>query len=386
MDKKNNISNDLPVKSVLHITHRGGGGTDTFVFNLISDLRDCGVLSYVLRPTENKTGSISSSQEEHLYKIDFNDEDQFVSILKKLGIRAIHVHHFLGYPLGIVDALITSKNRLGVWIVFTVHDYFSYCPNVNLMHRDGSLCLNYNKQRCERCIPVVPPFAKIAVALSPRERQERYHQFFKTINKVTVPNRDVASRMEKAFPGIDFEIIEHAYKKTIITKNSIPTYKKNFKVVAFIGEISHHKGFNVIKDLANYIKLNKIPLKLAIVGFSYNDKLLSDLGVTITGKYKGDTDALKLIQYVDADSIFVASIWPETYSYTLSLGLSTGLPCFAFDIGAPACRIADLGMSDNLIPIEKIQDPKFICNLLINSRSKAISFENHQTRLMEYYQ
>ena len=112
--------------------------------------------------------------------------------------------------------------------------------------------------------------------------------------------------------------------------------------------------------MANYIKLNKIPLKLAIVGFSYNDKLLSDLGVTITGKYKGDTDALKLIQYVDADSIFVASIWPETYSYTLSLGLSTGLPCFAFDIGAPACRIADLGMSDNLIPIEKIQDPKFI--------------------------
>jgi glycosyltransferase involved in cell wall biosynthesis len=40
------------------------------------------------------------------------------------------------------------------------------------------------------------------------------------------------------------------------------------------------------------------------------------------------------------DIIFIASIWPETFSYTTEEVIKMGLPVASFDIGAPAERIA----------------------------------------------
>jgi glycosyltransferase involved in cell wall biosynthesis len=39
------------------------------------------------------------------------------------------------------------------------------------------------------------------------------------------------------------------------------------------------------------------------------------------------------------DIIFIASIWPETFSYTTEEVMMMGLPVASFDIGAPAERI-----------------------------------------------
>jgi glycosyltransferase involved in cell wall biosynthesis len=37
--------------------------------------------------------------------------------------------------------------------------------------------------------------------------------------------------------------------------------------------------------------------------------------------------------------VLLPAIWPETYSYALTLALRTGLPVAAFDLGAPAERL-----------------------------------------------
>ena len=42
---------------------------------------------------------------------------------------------------------------------------------------------------------------------------------------------------------------------------------------------------------------------------------------------------------VSADLILLPAIWPETYSYALTLALRTGLPVAAFDLGAPGERL-----------------------------------------------
>ena len=44
--------------------------------------------------------------------------------------------------------------------------------------------------------------------------------------------------------------------------------------------------------------------------------------------------------------------WPETYSYTLSLALQAGRPVCAFDIGAIARRLRDIGEDEQLLPLE----------------------------------
>lgn len=59
-----------------------------------------------------------------------------------------------------------------------------------------------------------------------------------------------------------------------------------------------------------------------------------------TGPYE-DKDLLTLIAFEKADIIYFPAQWPETYSYTLSAALSSGLPILAPSFGAFVERLCD---------------------------------------------
>jgi hypothetical protein len=46
----------------------------------------------------------------------------------------------------------------------------------------------------------------------------------------------------------------------------------------------------------------------------------------------------------------LGAVWPETYSYTLSVALRSGLPTWVFDIGAPARRLREAGVG-KILPL-----------------------------------
>jgi hypothetical protein len=76
--------------------------------------------------------------------------------------------------------------------------------------------------------------------------------------------------------------------------------------------------------------------------------------VSISGRYLED-EALGRLKALEPHLIWLPSLWPETYSYTLSLGLLAGRPVCAFDIGAIARRLRELGQDEHLMPLE-LQD------------------------------
>ncbi|MDP4006946.1 glycosyl transferase, partial [Methylobacterium sp. NEAU K] len=119
------------------------------------------------------------------------------------------------------------------------------------------------------------------------------------------------------------------------------------------------KGGLLLQALATDAQDRDLPLRFAVVGFS--DPALAGglarVGVAQTGRYANDDptldrvaraavqiaetghhfeddETLDLLQQVSADLVLLPAIWPETYSYALTLGLRTGLPVVAFDLGA----------------------------------------------------
>ena len=67
----------------------------------------------------------------------------------------------------------------------------------------------------------------------------------------------------------------------------------------------------------------------------------------------------------------VAALWPETYSYTLSIALLAGLPVVAFDIGAIARRIREIrpNAGHGLLPLGIAQHPNLINDRFVEFRS-----------------
>ncbi|MBK8814468.1 MAG: hypothetical protein IPN42_02685 [Methylococcaceae bacterium] len=107
-----------------------------------------------------------------------------------------------------------------------------------------------------------------------------------------------------------------------------------------IGAIGKLKGYEIIKACAKHAKRNALPLQFIVLGYSMNDRVLEETGVEITGKYQ-ESEAPDLLDNLNPHAVWLPSLWPETYSYTLSIALYANLPVFAFDIGAIAERLKE---------------------------------------------
>ena len=120
----------------------------------------------------------------------------------------------------------------------------------------------------------------------------------------------------------------------------LPLSKTNF---AALGAIGAHKGSNVLHDLALDARLRDLPIQYQVVGYTNMPERLASVGVTETGAYGSDQEAMDLLRTLRIDLVLIASIWPETYCYTLSLARAAGVPPVVFDLGAPAERLRARG-------------------------------------------
>jgi glycosyltransferase involved in cell wall biosynthesis len=113
--------------------------------------------------------------------------------------------------------------------------------------------------------------------------------------------------------------------------------------VAVLGGIGLHKGYRALLDLARHAHAASLPLDIVVFGTTIDSGSLRALpNVTITGRYTRDSLPALVSAYGCTVAVFL-SIWPETFSYTLSEALSLGLRPLVFDIGAPAERLRAFG-------------------------------------------
>jgi len=165
-----------------------GGGVSVYLKNLIGQLLKqnldvyflCSGLSYnyfkydtYIRRTKNifgndcKTFEIVNSRvmsPGHFSFHTINDAienremtEVFYEFLKENGpFDVIHFHNLEGIPLGFLK--LTQKFP-STKVYLTLHNYFPFCPQVNLWHREKQNCRNYlDGARCVNCLTYEPPY------------------------------------------------------------------------------------------------------------------------------------------------------------------------------------------------------------------------------------
>jgi len=80
-----------------------------------------------------------------------------------------------------------------------------------------------------------------------------------------------------------------------------------------------------------------------VIGHTDIDSQLKDCGVDITGAYQNEFQAVALLEAMQPDCIFISSIAPETYCYTLDFPIEMKIPPVVFDLGAQSERVKPLG-------------------------------------------
>jgi glycosyltransferase involved in cell wall biosynthesis len=259
--------------------------------------------------------------------------------LLDLGVEHIHIQHTIGVPTAVLDLV----RDLGLPYDYTIHDYYPICPRITLIDETDRYCGEPEPAQCNNCLEKNGAlFGGDPVAI--QQWRQQHGAWLAGARKVIVPHRDVAVRLARYFPDIQFTERRHFETMNLARPIGARYTAGDILRVVVIGMIGVHKGSDVLLGCARDAATRKLPIHFHVVGFTDRDDLLRELpNVSITGRYR-EEEVFDLLEPLHGHCAFFPSVWPETYCYTLSIALLGKLFPVAFDLGAPAERIRAAGV------------------------------------------
>jgi glycosyltransferase involved in cell wall biosynthesis len=268
---------------------------------------------------------------EAVFRIDQLGE--LVAVLQSCGTDRVHVHHWLGYDASLRALL----DRLDVPFDVTIHDYFSVCPQINLLPTPTSQhCGEPDTATCNSCIAGRPQFGATNIT----EWRMRHAWLLNEAERVICPSVDARDRIARHVP--------HA---RVVTVSHEPVLQGSWKVqsrppslgepmrIGVIGVIAHHKGLDALVSAIEAADPREF--EFVVIG-SCDPNLPRHLRhrVTETGPYE-EADLQGLLAAAQLHAAWFPAKWPETYSFTLTGAIDAQLPILAPAMGAFPERLAE---------------------------------------------
>lgn len=337
------------------VTHTLGGGTERHVQDLVRQLRQQGTECLVLRSADGRFVEVDAPELEGITNLvyDLPDErGELVNDLRRLNVRHMHLHQIINVP----PSLLTLAGSLGVAYDCTVHDYSWICPRVNLIDESGVYCGEPAVESCERCLTVNgahPAWMRFHRSQDTvADLRARSGDCLSGARIVFCPSADVAERIRRYAPESAVRVRPHQellMPLALPAASSTPARGARLRV-GVIGAIGLNKGFEVLAACATHATKHDLPLEFVVVGYSCDDELLLKTGrVAVLGEY-AEGSAHRLLAEERLRVALFPNVWPETFSYALSLALQAGIWPVAFDLGAIAERIRSTGFG-TVIPL-----------------------------------
>ncbi|HMN72040.1 MAG TPA: glycosyltransferase [Rhodoblastus sp.] len=338
---------------VLVFNHQRGGGSTRFLGLYESALMARGLWPVRLRRLTGRrtilVGALPGGR-----NVAAEVSDGVAPLAAQTGgfaVDHILVNHTVDHPDGLIEWIPELARDFGAPYDAFLHDYYAVCPRINLIDDQNRFCGIAPIERCRICVASAGSDAKDADIGLWRERHVR---FLAGARRVLIPSDDARLRLEPLI-GRALDVMEPEDEARPPPPPARP--RSGPPRIVSIGALSQAKGAAVLETLARTNAALQSPVSLALIGPAVNAARLRRAGVDVTGVYlEDDLDAL--IRARAPDAFFFPAIWPETWSFTLTRALATGLPAVVFDIGAPAERLRRLGRADWILPLEMAGRPE----------------------------
>lgn len=324
---------------VLHVVHGWGGGTEIAVRDLCECLAMGGEAALILRASTD--GSMLLAQPAGGLPVGYAAGAPIAAVirdLRTLDVWHVHIHHTVGFPKEVWEIATALK----ITFDFTLHDYFSVCPRVNFINSSGVFCGQPDAQTCTNCLSAGPLVAETHTLYQELggtiAAWRKFHLAkLKKARVIFAPSKDAAQRISQYAGLSQLRYKPHPAPDIEFRPRSRPRVKK--LCVAVIGAIGLHKGHRLLLETANYAQQKKLAIEFVIVGYTCDDGAYAVLNnVKILGAYS-PTQLPGLLANAGCTVALFLSIWPETFSYTLSEAWRGGLYPVVTDLGAQAERV-----------------------------------------------
>jgi len=274
-------------------------------------------------------------------------ETAFNKVLSDIDVDIVHFQSIRTLPLSLIE-LAKRRNKK---VLITLHEYYFWCINCIMLSPD--FCwFQTDEDKCYKCLArngykVHKGFVK--------ERRKYIDYLFQIVDKVIVPSSYVKDVLLNLYTGLSYDkcvIIELGIDKELlrVKRENTAFIKKGALHLAFLGNFLHYKGNRIFLQLLKHYK-NSDAVNFSIIGNIFDPSLIpSYKNLNVIGGYTRN-NVVRTIHRTDPDLILLLSNWPETFSYTLSEAIASGVPVIATDGGALRERVSKEGVGF-LVPIE----------------------------------
>ena len=289
----------------------------------------------------------------------------------------VHIQHLKGLSA----RLPVVATRLGIPVVYTLHDWWTFCGNAQLVRHTGKLCggpwLWLNCADCaahHNAVTAHPnphsfipnPQTALALAASPvvaalfAYRERLLEASLRAADVVIAPTAFVRDRYaQQGLADARFRVVEHgiAYPDDGGRRTEDGRNTKYEVRIGYLGGLSWQKGVHVLVEAFNALPPDRAELVIYGDPRPFPDyvarlkALARHPGIRFAGPYVPD-DRWRIL--ADLDLVVVPSVWPEISSLVTQEAFAAGVPVVASRVGALAARVHD-GVDGRLVPPGDVQ-------------------------------
>lgn len=357
--------------SVLYFDHSLGGGATAYLDARKEEFINKGGCVFVVRHFVNRSNyhiTFENGKVSRLY--EFEKLDELIALGKYIHFDEVIVNEMVYYPrLWESHRKITELAKSqGSKLIFLFHDYYAVCPTINLVTPEHKYCGLPGGEKCEACFKS-HKYGDFYACSTHKEWVENWKEFLLTCDEVRTFSEDTLERAKNVFSDeLKFTLVPHQVNYAYpIGKN---VKREDTLNIGLIGAMSIHKGSEFIRSMMEEIDAKNLNIKVKLIGYPVDIIFKKYKCYEMTGAYKNE-ELPRLIYENDIDIFLIASIWPETFSYTTEEIMKMGLPIASLDMGAPAQRIRKY---DKGLIIEK-DDPAYAIDKIIDFATNTLDIK-----------
>ena len=285
-----------------------------------------------------------------------------------VNLHTVHLHHLLGFELGVVSEVLRD---LQTRKTFFIHDFYSICKQLNLLKNDKEFCGGppVGSKACHEC--------------SYGEQRPAHFEAFKSFLDMWKPDFVAPSQVAcevwcGSYPNWErkVRIVPHLLQREGGYAPVERTAGGRIRI-AYVGYQHPIKGWEEWKQFASLVRREHY--ELYVLG-SCSELLPNVQYVSVSFIDHGPEAMLQALRHHAIDLVFLWSLAPETYSFTVFESMAAG--CFvltnprsgniAAQVSQQGCGLVAKDLGELL---DFLQDTKRVETCLEQFRKKNPPFD-----------
>lgn len=351
------LKNRFDKKYVVCFTHNHGGGATKYLdeiceFGDFSNEDTIIIKNYIPK----KVYEIRINENGFWKRYFILDFDKLKAFIESITIQELFVNELFNYPdlTEILNWLPDLKKSANCSMTYCVHDFYCICPGSLLLDRENIYCKITKK--CEECLGSTESWRKM------------WHTFLRECSEIRAYSENTKWHIQQVFKDIDINVIPHKVYSNLRTVNIHKSTKADTFNIAVLGVLSLPKGSAIIEQLIDIIENENEDIRIIHFGDIFTKPIVNSNVYYEEGHY--DLENLpNLMEKYNIQAVLVASICPETFSYTCAESIKMDIPLITFDIGAQGDKAKNY---DRGYVVEKVS-AEALFKGIINLRKQIVS-------------